>query len=295
VTAWTISDDRQMRDEVQADIQTAVAADRERKRRGSRDLRAAAVAAFLESTLADGAVAVADLEVRARAAGLLGARQSITDSKKFKAAKKMLGIESRRIGFGAGGAWCWSLPTSVATEMSVEIGGPITGETVIDHAAAKQASVIYGEDHRRPTGGLGLQPVGVATSAPAPVAVQHQRSVPPDWIRGVARLDPFSAPAGVALHRWGVFVGDCTTFMHATKNWAERAAELGWDAYALFGCDRDRPLDQPGAGLLWRLGGGRITALHKDWAMVEIDGAQRAYHRRPAGMRSVLPWELGDP
>jgi hypothetical protein len=41
------------------------------------------------------------LETAARTAGLLGERQRVTDSKKF--AKKVLGVISRRDGFGRGG------------------------------------------------------------------------------------------------------------------------------------------------------------------------------------------------
>jgi hypothetical protein len=46
-------------------------------------------------------------------------------------------------------------------------------------------------------------------------------------------------------------VGDCKNFLTSNENWAERAAKLGWDAPALFGCRRNRPLDYLGdAGLL---------------------------------------------
>jgi hypothetical protein len=44
-----------------------------------------------------------------------------------------------------------------------------------------------------------------------------------------------------------------------SENWAERAARLGWDAMALFGCAPKRPLDYSGsAGLLWAINGGRL-------------------------------------
>jgi hypothetical protein len=44
-----------------------------------------------------------------------------------------------------------------------------------------------------------------------------------------------------------------------------------------------RPLDHlNGAGLLWRLSGGRIIAMYTDWAVIEINGAQRIIHRRPS-------------
>ena len=70
---------------------------------------------------------------------------------------------------------------------------------------------------------------------------------------------------------------------HGRGGWAERAADLGWDTLALFGCHPTRPLDHlNGAGLLWRISGGKITAMQSDWATIEIDGVQHIVHRRPA-------------
>jgi hypothetical protein len=40
-------------------------------------------------------------------------------------------------------------------------------------------------------------------------------------------------------HRWRQFIDDCTKFLDS--KWAERAAQLGWEAWVLFGCCRDRP------------------------------------------------------
>jgi len=71
-------------------------------------------------------------------------------------------------------------------------------------------------------------------------------------------------------------VGDCNNFLTSNENWAERAAKLGWDAPALFGCRRNRPLDYLGdAGLLWFINGGKLFQLHRDWAVIErtaLDG-----------------------
>jgi hypothetical protein len=40
-----------------------------------------------------------------------------------------------------------------------------------------------------------------------------------------------------------------------------------------FGCHPTRPLDHlNGAGLLWRIYGGKITAMQSDWATIEING-----------------------
>jgi hypothetical protein len=51
------------------------------------------VTEFLRDALAADALGVPELETRARAAGLLGERQHITDAKAFKRAKKSLGIQ----------------------------------------------------------------------------------------------------------------------------------------------------------------------------------------------------------
>jgi hypothetical protein len=64
-------------------------------------------------------------------------------------------------------------------------------------------------------------------------------------------------------------VDDCTNFV--SSSWAERAAALGWDAVALFGCRRNHPLSYLGsAGLLWALNGGRLIELHRGWAVIDL-------------------------
>jgi len=72
------------------------------------------IAAFLNRALAGGALAVGQLEAEARAAGLLRERQQIQHAKAFKKAKKALGIQSTRNGFGSGGKWAWSMPQQAA-------------------------------------------------------------------------------------------------------------------------------------------------------------------------------------
>jgi len=58
-----------------------------------------------------------------------------------------------------------------------------------------------------------------------------------------------------------------------------------------FGCHPTPPPDHlNGAGLLWRISGGKITAMQSDWATIEIDGVQRIIHRRPSPANFVLPW-----
>src|SRR5690348_3163555 len=72
--------------------------------------RRQAVVGFLKAVLAGGAVAVDDLELKAREAGLLGGREHARNAKAFKWAKKTLGIRSLRNGFGRDGGWLWALP-----------------------------------------------------------------------------------------------------------------------------------------------------------------------------------------
>jgi len=68
------------------------------------------VVTFLQTALASGMANVPELEILARAAGLLGEHQRISQSKQFKRAKITLGIQSVRQGFGPAGGWAWVLP-----------------------------------------------------------------------------------------------------------------------------------------------------------------------------------------
>jgi hypothetical protein len=107
---------------------------------------------------------------------------------------------------------------------------------------------------------------------PATVVTHHRWSIKESDIRSspVPRL-PETRRTGVAAHRWRQFLGDCNNFLTGGENWAERAAELGWNAATLFGCHRARPLAHPGgAGLLWAINGGRLLELHRDWAVIEL-------------------------
>jgi hypothetical protein len=82
----------------------------------------AAIAKFLRDALARDDVGVPTLEVMARRAGLLGEHQRITHAKLFRAAKKTLGIRSRRAGFGARSQWLWQLPRQNKTSRKPEPG-----------------------------------------------------------------------------------------------------------------------------------------------------------------------------
>jgi hypothetical protein len=124
--------------------------------------------------------------------------------------------------------------------------------------------------------------------------VRAERRIPVGWVEGVARLDDYRPPTDIPRHRWRQFVSDCHSFLNSSENWAERAAELGWDARALFGCHRNYPLMHLGsAGLLWAINGGKLVELHRDWAVIELPvNSQRTFNRRDVAAGKVtLPWD----
>jgi hypothetical protein len=212
---------------------------------------------FLRQVLGNGPVPTTDIEGRAREAGLLREKQSITNSKLFKSAKQSLGIRSVRTGFGADGGWSWQLDEAVKQPVAVLVSKP--------------EAVVAPEQHPAEAHPLFL------------------------WAEGVARLDHNTAPADVPLHRWSQFVADCQNFMAAPENWVERAYELGWSGLDLFGCHRDRPLMYlSAAGLVWAINGGRLLSLYLDGAVIEVPrGGQRVYHRRRQDPTSIiLPWKV---
>jgi hypothetical protein len=133
------------------------------------------------------------------------------------------------------------------------------------------------------------------TPSPSPIGPQRnrkERSIPREWVEGVARLEQHRPPADVPRHRWRQIVDDCNGFLNSPQ--AERAAQLGWDATALFGCRPNHPLSYLGdAGLLWHVNGGRIIELHRDWAVIDrpVNTSQSVFYRRDVKQEKItLPW-----
>jgi len=230
----------------------------------------AAIRDFLKRTLADGALSVGELEAKARAAGLLSDHQQIRHAKAFKKAKKLLGIQSLRDGFGTGGKWDWFMPRQAAPE--------IVSVANTDLATNVQRRVRNSE----------LPDKSFAASE-SPSVVQR-------WLEGVQRLDYVRSPAAVPPIRWQLFLGDCHSFLSSSEKWAERAAALGWNALALFGCHGTRPLEHLGsAGLLWAINGGKLAELHREWAVIERgnDKSRQIFHRRRQDEAMItFPWAL---
>jgi hypothetical protein len=233
-----------------------------------------AVIEFLREALACGPVETSYLQISARAAQLLGERQQIQHAKGFKKAKKALGIRSIRSGFGSGGQWAWLMPR---------------------HNALKEVAAITNSELKTNE----QDPIRDSELPDKWPAARAGCGTVQQWIEGVQRLDDMRYPAAVPVNRWHLFLGDCHRFLSSSESWAERAAALGWDALALFGCHRTRPLDHLGsAGLLWHVNGGRLVELHRDWAVIERarDKSQQVHHRRhPDESKVALPWALSSP
>jgi hypothetical protein len=254
-----------------------------RRKPSPRNVPAQLVEAFLQYALADGAVSVAKLEEKARGAELIGERQTITDSKRFRAAKAALHIRSYRVGFGPGAVWFWALPAPPSAPMPEILSSPASIAPASDACA----------------GGLSPRDIPASTEALrayAEVATDDAstRRVPFDWVRGVELIQLRPRPLGIPGHRWRIFIEDCRRFV--ASQWAERAVELGWDTPSLFGSRFQPPHEHLGSsGLLWNLAGGEILRLHRDGATIRAKDEQRSFRRRPGWMASSLPWDSVEP
>jgi hypothetical protein len=209
------------------------------KRRGvakssDRNVQAAQVENFLKGALSGGAMPAGELEVKARAAGLLGERTRIADAKRFKAAKKRLGIMSRRAGFGRGGEWFWQLPAVPSVPTTEVRSGPAPTVPVLD---------AY-------EGGPPPRDIHVSTEAQRADAEivsddAASKPIPLEWVRGVALARRRPPPSSIPAHRWRIFIQDCLRFL--ASPWAERAAELGWETSDVFASRFPNPHEHLGS------------------------------------------------
>jgi hypothetical protein len=124
--------------------------------------------------------------------------------------------------------------------------------------------------------------------------VEYGVGVPRAWAEGFARLDPTRPPADVPLRRWQQFIDDVGRFLDL--GFAEKATAFGWEAFDIFGCDRDRPfarIDQQ--GLCWLIAGNRLVLLSENAAIIATrTGARQTWRRKPSEPGRVLAWELAD-
>jgi len=124
--------------------------------------------------------------------------------------------------------------------------------------------------------------------------VEYGAAVPRSWAEGFARLDPARPPADVPLRRWRQFIDDVGRFLDS--GFVEKATAFGWEAFDIFGCDRDRPfarIDQQ--GLCWLIAGNRLVDLSENTAIIQTwTGQQQTWRRKPNAAGKVLAWELAD-
>jgi hypothetical protein len=248
---------------------------------------------FLRLTLADGPVTVTDVEAEARAAGLLGPGQEITGAKLFRRAKKSLGIRSKRVGFGAAGDWFWQLPVPPCSPVSERPEQPATkdvpaGATYVERwSDPEQSCAESGAE-------VGFLPVQMRGSKAGGISRIYEVGGVATWIAGVAILDPNRAVAGIPPLRWRQFIDDCKKFLDPAEGRAQRAFQMDWSTFDLFGCHPSQPLAHLGvAGLLWAVNGGRVIEIHRGWGVIEqaINGSRRSFDQRRARQASLtLPW-----
>jgi hypothetical protein len=258
----------------------------------SRGARSKLISEFLQDILADGPVAVADIEAQACRAGLLGPRQRITGAKPFKRAKKVLEIRSKRVGFGAAGDWFWELspPASPTNSQGTELDS-IKEEATEAVYAESQGSPEQSCRQELPDGSL-RTPQSRGRNA---VVVSELPAVQ-SWRDGIASLNPNRPAAGIPPQRWKQFIDDCKAFLDPLRGLAEGAPHKGWDTPALFGCHPTQPLAYlTSAGLMWGISGGRVVELRRGWAVIEYPatGTRRNFdQRRPHQTNLTLPWWL---
>lgn len=188
-----------------------------------------------------------------------------------------------------------------------------SGETTSETPSLKAlARLVLARDSRRdtkrdrvsrPTRSIETSAETVAAGEAAPVTwgepeterpaiIEHDGRIPRGWAEGFARLDPDRPPGDVPAKRWRQFIDDVGRFID--NPFCAVAAALGWTAYDLFGCDRDRPFARIDcSGLLWLLNGGRLVELTATAATIETKACKRhRWQKKPIAPDRVLAWEL---
>jgi len=120
------------------------------------------------------------------------------------------------------------------------------------------------------------------------------QALPEPWADGVSRLREMRAPATVPSGAWTMLLVATTALIGGGFAW--KAAGLGWDDVALWGCHPARPMQRVDlAGALWLIGSDEITSVTP--TAIALRTRTRAplmiYRRRArAGEPIVLAWDL---
>src|SRR5438132_7231861 len=135
---------------------------------------------------------------------------------------------------------------------------------------------------RSAQGDRGIEPPSTARAEERAAIIEYDAGIPRAWAEGFSRLDPVRPPADVPLRRWQQFIDDVGRFLDS--GFAEKATALGWEAFDIFGCDRDRPfarIDQQ--GLCWLIAGNRLVDLSENTALIQRwTGARQTWRRKPS-------------
>lgn len=117
------------------------------------------------------------------------------------------------------------------------------------------------------------------------------------WLGDADRRRPEVDP-----DRWRAFIADAQKFV--LSGWLDRALNLEWLDFELFGCDPVRPFDNSDdgrTGLVLALAGRTVVGLNRDYGVIrniadddcKIHSRHLQYQARVKLMKPLLPvWEL---
>jgi hypothetical protein len=193
------------------------------------------------------------------------------------------------------------LAVTTATEVLVtavtETEPAFTSVSPAAMGAAAKLAERHSDDPCARSGDQGdreIEPPSTVREEERAAIIEHDAGIPRAWAEGFACLDPARPPADVPLRRWQQFIDDVGRFLDSA--FAEKATAFGWEAFDIFGCDRDRPFARiDRQGLCWLVTGNRIVNLFENAAVIQTwTGQRQTWRRKPSAPGRVLAWELAD-
>ena len=118
--------------------------------------------------------------------------------------------------------------------------------------------------------------------------IEFEAGVPRTWAEGFAGLDRQRPLAGYSEMQWRKIIDGAGQFLDC---WGAQAASLAWDVADVFGLDPRAPRNRYDAmGLVFLIGGGRVTALDERSATIQRGRSILTYTR--CIRAGVCVWEL---
>lgn len=155
---------------------------------------------------------------------------------------------------------------------------PETAETLAFKGAGTTGTIGTGENDVRPQNAAGLD----------------EGVIPPDWIDGVARLNPEMPPQDFRAGDWHQLVDNAGVLL---SQWAAKAHALGWTTLELFGLHPATPharFDR--MGLVGPLMDNEVIAITADTATIRTaSGATTTFYRAKVAPGGRPAWELDQP